>query len=178
MDVFETLTKTISEKGQAVAEKAKIAKDIIKVKDQIRATKKQMRILTYKIGQAYLELHEEDCEGEFVDLVRGVKEAKVSMEEKKDILAELVSQLKFGDFENFDDFEADLEDLFEEDSEEEVMETAAEEVVEETTEAVEEMSEETAEAIEETAEVVEEAIEEIAEAAEDSVVTDDVVTEE
>lgn len=172
MDVFETLKKNITETGRIAAEKAKLLKDILVVKDQIRNNKKEIRTLIYKIGQTYLELHGEDCEDAFVEFIRGIKEAEEEKAAKEAVLADLKDQIKTTDLSGFedDDFDEDLEEFFEDledDEVEKTLEDEVEETAEEAEETVEEAVEEIAEAVEETVEeVVEETTETVEETAE------------
>ncbi len=162
MDVFETLRNGLAETGRFAAEKAKLAKDIIVVKDQIRNKKKEIKTLTYKIGLTYMELHPDDYEEAFADFIRGIKEAKEEMAAKKSELDSLRAQIKpeaSDDYDILDDDQfADIE--FEDLADDDIKEvTAAPEAdVEEAVEAapevdVEEIVEEIAEEVEKPAEI-------------------------
>ena len=133
MSVFDKIRKNLTETGKLATEKAKNAKDIFKVKEQIRSNQKEIRTLTYKIGQTYLDLHGEDGEEAFADLVRGIAEAKSELEEKEKELARLKEQVKNFDLDDDDDHDDD-------DDDDEVVEKeeAPAAAVEEAAEAVEE----------------------------------------
>ncbi len=133
MDLFETLKSSLAETGRFAAEKAKLAKDIIVVRDQIRNKKKEIKTLTYKIGLTYMELHPDDYEEAFADFIRGIKEAKEELAEKQAELDELKAQSKTDvdeeDYDILDDenfIDVDVEDLAED------SQTAVDEAEEET----------------------------------------------
>ena len=118
MSVLETLKKGITGTGKFAAEKAKTARDIFRTSEQIRSNKKEIRTLTYKIGQTYLDLHGEDYEEEFADFIRGIAEAKAEMAEKEQELTRLKAQVKDFDFDDDDEDEIPA-DFFEEEPVEE-----------------------------------------------------------
>ena len=174
MDVFETLKKNITETGRFAAEKAKLLKDILVVKEQIRSNKKEIRTLTYKIGQTYLELHADDCEEAFTDFIRGIKEAREEMAAKEAVFEDLKEQIKSVDIvdiddndnldEFFDEMEEDIDKSVDDEADEaaeaeEVIEDAAEEAIEDVAEEVTEEAAEKAETAESAESVAEEAIE-------------------
>ena len=172
MDVFETLKKNITETGRIAAEKAKILKDILVVREQIRTNKKEIRTLTYKIGQTYLDLHGDDCEDAFTDFIRGIKEAQEEMAEKEATLEELKTQIKAADIVDIDE-EDDMDEFFEEMEADEEVAKAVDEAADESEEAVtkdeaetlaeEEKTEHAAEVTEEVEKVEDVAAEEVTE---------------
>ena len=137
MGLFEKIKNNITETGKFASEKAKIAKEIFVTREQIRAKKKEIRTLTYKIGQTYLDLHSEDYEEDFGAYIRGIEEAKAEMEAKEGELTWLKEQVKPADID--DDELADFLD------EEDFPEGKITDNVEEVAEAVEEEVKETAE---------------------------------
>ena len=66
MDFFEQLKKNVVQAGQTVADKAKKTTDILKLKEQIRQDKREIRDITYRIGKTYIKLHQNDYEEEYV----------------------------------------------------------------------------------------------------------------
>lgn len=157
MGLFEKIKNNITETGKFASEKAKIAKEIFVTREQIRAKKKEIRTLTYKIGQTYLDLHSEDYEEDFGAYIRGIEEAKAEMEAKEGELTRLKEQVKPADID--DDELADFLD------EEDFPEGKITDNVEETAVAVEEEVKETAESAFNLAEdAAQAAAEEIAEA--------------
>lgn len=157
MGLFEKIKNNITETGKFASEKAKIAKEIFVTREQIRAKKKEIRTLTYKIGQTYLDLHSEDYEEDFGAYIRGIEEAKAEMEAKEGELIRLKEQVKPADID--DDELADFLD------EEDFPEGKITDDVEEAAEAVEEEVKETAESAFNLAEdAAQAAAEEIAEA--------------
>ena len=172
MGLFEKIKNNITETGKFASEKAKIAKEIFVTREQIRAKKKEIRTLTYKIGQTYLDLHSEDYEEDFGAYIRGIEEAKAEMEAKEGELTRLKEQVKPADID--DDELADFldEEDFPEgkitDNVEEVAE-AVEEEVKETAESAFNLAEDAAQAAAEAIAEEENALEEaVAEAEEDT----------
>ena len=155
MDVLGTLKKNLLGTKKFAAEKAKIAKEMFKLNDQIRSNKKEIRTLTYKIGQTYIDLHSEDCEEAFADYVRDVLEAKEELAEKEKEFAKLKEQAK--SFGAADDDE--LAEFFEDDPDE--VPAEIEEVKEAVEEAAEEAAVPAAEAVEDADEAFEDAVEDI-----------------
>ena len=167
MGFFEKIKNNLTETGKFASEKAKIAKEIFVTREQIRAKKKEIRTLTYKIGQTYLDLHSEDYEEDFGAYIRGIAEAKAEMKAKEGELTRLKEQVKPAEID--DDELADF--LDEEDFPEGKISEAVEEEAAEPAEAVEE--EETPEPAvnlaEEAAQAAAEAIAEEENALEDAV---------
>ena len=164
MGFFEKIKNNITGTGKFASEKAKIAKDFFVTREQIRAKKKEIRTLTYKIGQTYLDLHSEDYEEDFGAYIRGIEEAKAEMEAKEGELTRLKEQMKSADID--DDELADF--LDEEDFPEGKITEDVEEAAAEVAEAVEEEAKEAVETASNLAEdAAQAAAEAIAEAAEE-----------
>ncbi len=100
MGIFEKIKNNLTETGKFASEKAKIAKELFVAREQIRAKKKEIRTLTYKIGQTYLDLHGEDYEEDFGAYIRGIEEAKAEMEAKEGEIARLKEQAKSTDMDD------------------------------------------------------------------------------
>ena len=168
MGIFEKIKNNLTETGKFASEKAKIAKDLFVAKEQIRAKKKEIRTLTYKIGQTYLDLHGEDYEEDFGAYIRGIEEAKAEMEAKEGEIARLKEQAKSTDLDDdeladFLDEEDFPEGKIAEDDNVEEAEDAAEIAFNQAEEAVQAA----ADAVAEEEEALEEDVEEAEEDAEE-----------
>ena len=62
MAFFDTLKQNLMTASQIAMDKAKNTAEILKLKDQIRQDKREIRSATFKIGEIYRELHSEDYE--------------------------------------------------------------------------------------------------------------------
>ena len=60
MAFFDTLKQNLMTASQVTMDKAKNTAEILKLKDQIRQDKREIRSATYKIGEIYEEAYE-DC---------------------------------------------------------------------------------------------------------------------
>lgn len=99
MAFFDKLKKDLTTAGQITAEKAKKAADILALKDQIRQDKMEIRDLTNKIGQTYIELHRADYEEAFEDLfttLEATEEALAQKEKELEILSEKITCVECG----------------------------------------------------------------------------------
>lgn len=94
MALFEKLKQNLTTAGQVTAEKAKKTADILKIKDQIRQDKREIRNLTYKIGQTYIDLHSEDYEEDYEDYFVTMAVVRESLNEKIRELRELNAREK------------------------------------------------------------------------------------
>ena len=140
MALLETIKENIETAGQITAELAKRTAETIRLRDQIRRDNKEIRKLTYEIGQTYLRLHEEDYEDIYKDFIDGIKAARDDIADKEVQLAALREKPEVseeGDIMAADEEEWD--DLFEEVSEAEGAgeEADAEKAAESTIEIVE-----------------------------------------
>ena len=161
MAIFDTIRESIGTAGQKTADIAKKTAEAIRLRDQIRRDKKEIRQLTYKIGETYLRLHGDQCEDVYKEFVDGITLAKADMEEKKDQLTQLrgKSDADVAEAEDVLDADDDDWDTFLEESTSENQPEAEEEVpseeitvtAEEVTQEVE-TPEEEREEVEETAE--------------------------
>ena len=59
MAFFDTLKQNLMTASQVTMDKSKNTAEILKLKDQIRQDKREIRSATYKIGEIYRELHSE-----------------------------------------------------------------------------------------------------------------------
>ena len=64
MAFFDTLKQNLMTASQVTMDKSKNTAEILKLKDQIRQDKREIRSATYKIGEIYRELHSENHEVE------------------------------------------------------------------------------------------------------------------
>ena len=83
MAFFDKLKKDLTTAGQLTAEKAKKAADILALKDQIRQDKIEIRDLTNKIGQTYIDLHRADYEEAFEDLFTTLEATEEALAQKE-----------------------------------------------------------------------------------------------
>ena len=69
MAFFDTLKQNLMTASQVTMDTAKNTAEILKLKDQIRQDKQEIRSATYKIGEIYRELHSENYEEAYEDWV-------------------------------------------------------------------------------------------------------------
>ena len=67
MVFFDTLKQNLMTASQVTMDKSKNTAEILKLKDQIRQDKREIRSATYKIGEIYQELHSENHEEAYED---------------------------------------------------------------------------------------------------------------
>ena len=67
MAFFDTLKQNLMTASQVTMDKSKNTAEILKLKDQIRQDKREIRSATYKIGEIYRELHSENHEKAYED---------------------------------------------------------------------------------------------------------------
>ncbi len=72
--------------GQTTVDKAKTTVEILKLKDQIRQDKREIRSATYKIGEIYRELHSEDYEEAYEDCFQKIERLEQAIDWKEDAL--------------------------------------------------------------------------------------------
>ena len=63
--------------------------DNLKLKDQIRQDKREIRSATYKIGEIYRELHSEDYEEAYEDCFQKIERLEQAIDWKEDALKNL-----------------------------------------------------------------------------------------
>ena len=83
MDFFEQLRRNVTQAGQTAVDKAKKAADILKVREQIRQDKREIRDITYRIGKTYIKLHQNDYEEEYEKYFTSLKAVKEALARKK-----------------------------------------------------------------------------------------------
>ena len=74
---------------QVTVDKAKNTAEILKLKDQIRQDKREIRSATYKIGEIYRELHSENYEEAYEDCFQRIERLEQAIEWKEDALKNL-----------------------------------------------------------------------------------------
>ncbi len=67
MAFFDTLKQNLMTASQVTMDKSKNTAEILKLKDQIRQDKREIRSATYKIEEIYQELHSENHEEAYED---------------------------------------------------------------------------------------------------------------
>ena len=75
--------------SQVTMDKAKNTAEILKLKDQIRQDKREIRSATYKIGEIYRELHFENYEEAYEDCFQRIERLEQAIEWKEDALKNL-----------------------------------------------------------------------------------------
>lgn len=89
MAFFDTLKQNLMTASQVTMEKAKNTAEILKLKDQIRQDKREIRSATYKIGEIYRELHSENYEEAYEDCFQRIERLEQAIEWKEDALKNL-----------------------------------------------------------------------------------------
>lgn len=89
MAFFDTLKQNLMTTGQTTVDKAKTTAEILKLKDQIRQDKREIRSATYKIGEIYRELHSEDYEEAYEDCFQKIERLEQAIDWKEDALKDL-----------------------------------------------------------------------------------------
>ena len=89
MAFFDTLKQNLMTASQVTMDKAKNTAEILKLKDQIRQDKREIRSATYKIGEIYRELHSEDYEEAYEDCFQRFECLEQAIEWKEDALKNL-----------------------------------------------------------------------------------------
>lgn len=89
MAFFDTLKQNLMTTGQTTVDKVKTTVEILKLKDQIRQDKREIRSATYKIGEIYRELHSEDYEEAYEDCFQKIERLEQAIDWKEDALKNL-----------------------------------------------------------------------------------------
>ena len=89
MAFFDTLKQNLMTARQVTMDKAKNTAEILKLKDQIRQDKREIRSATYKIGEIYRELHFENYEEAYEDCFQRIERLEQAIEWKEDALKNL-----------------------------------------------------------------------------------------
>ncbi len=89
MAFFDTLKQNLMTASQVTMDKAKNTAEILKLKDQIRQDKREIRSATFKIGEIYRELHSEDYEEAYEDCFQRIARLEQAIEWKEDALKNL-----------------------------------------------------------------------------------------
>lgn len=89
MAFFDTLKQNLMTTGQTTVDKVKTTVEILKLKDQIRQDKREIRSTTYKIGEIYRELHSEDYEEAYEDCFQKIERLEQAIDWKEDALKDL-----------------------------------------------------------------------------------------
>ena len=89
MSFFDTLKQNLMTASQVTMDKAKNTAEILKLKDQIRQDKREIRSATYKIGEIYRELHFENYEEAYEDCFQRIERLEQAIEWKEDALKNL-----------------------------------------------------------------------------------------
>lgn len=89
MAFFDTLKQNLMTASQVTMDKAKNTAEILKLKDQIRQDKREIRSTTYKIGEIYRELHSENYEEAYEDCFHRIERLEQAIDWKEDALKNL-----------------------------------------------------------------------------------------
>lgn len=90
MAFFDELGKKISQTTQDVVQKTKDTTESMKLNNMISDEEKRIKKIYTEIGQAYFELHAENCEDSFKGYIDGIKDAKSKIKD----YSEQVKRLK------------------------------------------------------------------------------------
>ena len=82
MAFFDTLKQNLMTASQVTMDKAKNTAEILKLKDQIRQDKREIRSATYKIGEIYRELHSENYEEAYEDCFHRIERLEQAIDWK------------------------------------------------------------------------------------------------
>lgn len=93
MDFFDQLKRGVTQAGQSAIDKAKKAADILKLKEQIRQDKREIRDLTYKIGKTYINLHKDDYEKDYEKYFISMEKIKKELADKEEELKKMHEQV-------------------------------------------------------------------------------------
>lgn len=89
MAFFDSLKQNLMTASQVTMDKAKNTAEILKLKDQIRQDKREIRSATYKIGEIYRELHSENYEEAYEDCFHRIERLEQAIDWKEDALKNL-----------------------------------------------------------------------------------------
>ena len=89
MAFFDTLKQNLMTASQVTMDKAKNTAEILKLKDQIRQDKREIRSATYKVGEIYRELHSENYEEAYEDCFHRIERLEQAIDWKEDALKNL-----------------------------------------------------------------------------------------
>lgn len=89
MAFFDTLKQNLMTASQVTMDKSKNTAEILKLKDQIRQDKREIRSATYKIGEIYRELHSENHEEAYEDCFHRIERLEQAIDWKEDALKNL-----------------------------------------------------------------------------------------
>lgn len=89
MAFFDILKQNLMTASQVTMDKAKNTAEILKLKDQIRQDKREIRSATYKIGEIYRELHSENYEEAYEDCFHRIERLEQAIDWKEDALKNL-----------------------------------------------------------------------------------------
>ena len=89
MAFLDTLKQNLITTSQVTMDKAKTTAEILKLKDQIRQDKREIRSLTYKIGEIYRNLHPEDYEEAYEDCFQKIDTLEQAISWKEDAVSNL-----------------------------------------------------------------------------------------
>ena len=89
MAFFDTLKQNLMTASQVTMDKAKNTAEILKLKDQIRQDKREIRSATYKIGEIYREPHSENYEEAYEDCFHRIERLEQAIDWKEDALKNL-----------------------------------------------------------------------------------------
>ena len=94
MDFFEQLKKNVTQAGQTAVDKAKKAADLLKLREQIRQDKREIRDITYRIGKTYISLHKDDYEKEYEKYFTALEKVKEALAEKEKELQKMQEKIR------------------------------------------------------------------------------------
>lgn len=89
MAFFDEIGKKLSQTGQGMVQKTKEIADVAKLNSNISDEEKILSNAYSQIGQLYVQLHNEDFESDFEDLIMQIKESQENIEKSKQEIQEI-----------------------------------------------------------------------------------------
>lgn len=89
MAFFDDLGKRISQTGQSAVQKTKDMADVAKINAAISDEERRLNSNYLNIGKLYAELHNNDYENVFTDMMTGIKEAEKKINEYRQQIQEI-----------------------------------------------------------------------------------------
>lgn len=89
MAFFDEIGKKLSQTGQGMVQKTKEMADVAKLNSNISDEEKKLSDTYFQIGQLYVQLHNEDFESNFKELIMQIKESQENIEKFKQEIQEI-----------------------------------------------------------------------------------------
>lgn len=89
MAFFDDLGKKITQAGQTTIQKTKEMADVARMNSYISDEEKKINNFYLEIGKRYVSLHTEDFEGDYADMINGIRESEEKIKSYQKELEEL-----------------------------------------------------------------------------------------